>query len=317
VKLNTRSFAHPSSSRTARFVALGTFALALQVACSDEPPANHPIIPGASGSGAGATSNTSGATSTAGTFGSGGSAGSASTGGTFASAGTPANGGMAGGGAAAGGAGGTTAGTANGGTGGTVVVNPPLDCSKVAGKALPIALSSTWGFPDSGEDSVAEAPIQGGAMAVTAAGLPEGTPDVWSMTWTPATRTFVHWYWHNATANWTGQGVCVADGAKFVTLKAKAATAGVAVEFQAAGVKKTVTLDTQWQDVVIDLPTGYNAIHPAGGVNTGLVVVMVRPNTTDTAVRTIYWYDTRWVSEVGTDGGEGGAGGGGGEGGAN
>lgn len=312
MKLNTRSLARPSSLRAARFIAFGTFALAVQVACSDEPPANNPIIPGPSGSGAGTTSNTSGATSTAGTFGS--SASGASTGGTFGTAGTPASGGMAGGGASAGG---TSAGSAHGGTGGTVVVNPPLDCSKVAGKALPIPLSSTWGFPDSGEDSVAEAPIQGGAMAVTAAGLPEGTPDVWSMTWTPVTRTFVHWYWHNATANWTGQGVCVAAGAKFVTLKAKAATVGVAVEFQAAGVKKTVTLDTEWQDVVIDLPTDYNAIHPAGGVNTGLVVVLVRPDATDTAVRSIYWYDTQWVTEVGAGGGEGGAGGGGGEGGGN
>jgi hypothetical protein len=316
VKLNTRSFADPSSLRAARFVALATFALAVQVACSDEPPANNPIIPAGSASGAGTTSNGSGATSTAGTFGSSGSGGNTSTGGTFSTAGTPASGGMAGGGASAGG---TSAGTANGGSGGTVVVNPPLDCSKVAGKALPIPLSSTWGYPDSGEDSVAEAPIQSGAIAATAAGLPAGTNDVWSMTWTPATRTFVHWYWHNATANWTGPGVCVAAGAKFVTLKAKAATAGVAVEFQAAGAKKTVTLGTEWQDVVIDLPVGYNAVHPAGGVNTGLVVVMVRPGTTDTTVRRIYWYETQWVTEVGAGGGEGGAGGGGtgGEGGDN
>ncbi len=304
MKPNNRSFA--KSSRTLQIVALSTFALALQVACSDEPAGTNPIIPGASGSGAG-TMNVSGTTSTAGTFGTSGSGGS--TGGTFGTAGT--TGSMAGNGGATGGTGGTTAGTANGGTGGTVVVTPPLDCSKVANTPLPIPLLSKWGYPDSGGTSYMEAPILAGAAATTAAGLPEGTVDVWGMTWTPVTLGFVHWYWHNSMANWEGQGVCVDPAAKFVTLKAKAATDGVVVEFQAAGVKVPATLTTEWQDVTIALPVGFNAIHPAGGVNTGLVVVMARESTTtDAAVRTIYWYDTKWVVEAG-GGGEGGAGSGG------
>lgn len=289
MKLNSRSFAKPLRWRATQVVALSTFALALQVACSDEPqPSNPPNTPGRGGSSAGTTSNASGTTSTAGTFGMAGTATGGASGGT---------------GGASGGTGGTTAGTANGGTGGTGV--PPVDCSKEAGKALPIPLSSAWGFPDSGEDSVAEAPL----ADMCAPDAPEGAAECWSIVWTPVKRTFVHWYWHPANQHWTGPGVCVAAGAKAVTLKARADSA-VAAEFQAAGVKKVVNLTTDWQDVVIDLSgVTYNTVYEGGGVNAGLVVVMTRVGAADVAKRSIFFYDVKWVAEIGGGGGEGGAGG--------
>ena len=301
------SFA-PASRLRAPVLVLGALAFVIHVGCSEEPQP-HPGF-GTSGTGgtpgntAGTPANVSG---TAGTFATSGS----DAGGTFGTSGSGGSDAAGTGGVAVGGTGGTagtagTAGTPNGGTGGTPVVVPPLDCTAMAGTALPIPLTSVWGFPDSGEDSFAEAPISG----TCAADAPVGAAGCWSMVWTPVTRTFVHWYWHNGQANWTGPGVCVAAGAMAVTLKARADTA-VQATFSAAGVNKVVDLTTAWQDVVIDIAgTTYNTLHDGGGVNTGLVVVMAR-EAADVAARNIYFYDVQWVAEVG-GGGEGGAGGGGG-----
>ena len=298
---------------TFKIAILGSLAFAVQVACSDSPVT--PSTGGFSGSTSTAgTSSTAGTPATGGTPGTAGASATAgtfsTTAGTFGTAGTDA--GTAGtGGAGTAGTGGAgtagtgTAGTGTAGSGGTGVV-PPLDCTNT-GKALPVTLASTWAFPDSGDDSYTEAPVTGGDATCTAAAAPNGATGCWSMAWTPVKRAFVHWYWHNSAANWTGQGVCIAAGAKAVTLKAKAA-APVTAEFQAAGVKQSVNLTTQWQDVVINLPTDYNTLNAAGGVNTGLVVVMVR-DAADTTPRTIYFYDVEWVASVDTGaGGAGGAG---------
>jgi hypothetical protein len=262
--------------------------------CSSEPATAPPPLPMNMGGSAGTPAGGMGGTAPA--------AGTAGTGVVAGSGGTAGTGGVSGG--TGGGGTGGTAGTA--GTGGTPVV--PIDCSTQVGKALPITLNSTWGFPDSGDTSFMEAPVTGTC--------PDQSPGpdaaaCWSVTWTPVTLLYVHWYWHNTQANWTGNGVCVADGAVAVTLWARAATADTVVEFHAAGVIETVTLGTTWQQVVIDITgVNYNGLNAAGGVNEGLRVVMTRPAITDTAVRTVYFDDVQWVSEVTGAGGAGGQGGG-------
>jgi hypothetical protein len=79
------------------------------------------------------------------------------------------------------------------------------------------------------------------------------------------------------------------------------------VSFIAAGVTEEVALTTEWEQIVIDIAgINYNTINAAGGVNTGLVVVMAREGA-DMDQRTVYFDDVTWVSAIG--GGEGGAGG--------
>jgi hypothetical protein len=243
---------------------------------------------------------TGGITSTAGTGtlgGSGGTPGTSGTGGT--SGGTGGSGGGSSGAAGSGGTSGSSAGSGGkGGSGGTASKggsggsggSSVVDCDSQAGKALPITLVSTWGYPDSGDDSYAEAPVGGNATCPEES--PGGTAGgCWSITWTPVTRTFVHWYWHNVAANWTGPGVCVEDGATSVTLQARAATDGVAVSFIAGGVTQVANLTTAWQEVTIDISNAdYNG---TTGVSTGLIVVMAR-DAGDTTARTIYFDDVIW-----------------------
>jgi hypothetical protein len=299
-----------------KIAVLGCLAFAAQVACSDEPVSGGGGFAGTTSTG-GTTAPVAGTTSTAGTTAaagtaSGGTFGTAGTGGTFGTAGTDV------GGTTSGGTGGTgTAGTATAGTGGTgVIVIPPLDCTNT-GKPLPVALSAAWGFPDSGDNSFSEAPIATGADVCTAAGAPAGAVGCWSMTWTPVATTgrdYVFWVWHDKAANWTGQGTCVAAGAKVISLRAKA-DAPTTVSFEAVGVKQAANLTTEWQDVAIPLPADYNNVNPLGGVNAGLAVVMVRADKADVTVRKIYWSDVQWAVSAPTGGGEGGAGGAGGAGG--
>lgn len=296
------------SRRSVQLSAFAAVAFVAQAACSSEPPASNPGnnfptagsssggTPGASGSGFGTSGTPTAGAATAGT--------------SFGNAGTDTGGTGGAGTAGTGGAAAGTAGTPTAGTGGTGVVVPPLDCTNT-GTALPITQVSTWGFPDSGDDSYTETMLGGTGAACEAAGLEATAPGCWSLKWTPVTRTYVHWYWHNTAANWSGQGVCVAAGAKAVILKAKGDSAFNA-KFVAAGVEKTVAITTEWQDVVIDIAgTNYNSVNAAGGVNTGIVAVLDRL-ATETTARTLYFYDVQWVAEVPVGGGEGGAGGEGG-----
>ncbi len=240
---------------------------------------------------AGGMTSTAGAFSTSGTGGSAFTAGSGgSSGGTGgsggSSGGTGGSGGSSAGSGGKAGSGGSVSKGGSGGSGGSVAV----DCDAQAGKALPITLVSTWGYPDSGDDSYAEAPVGGNATCPDES--PGGTAGgCWSIAWTPVTRTFVHWYWHNVAANWTGPGVCVEDGAVSVTLQARAATDGVEVSFIAAGVTQVATLTTAWQEVSINISNAdYNG---TTGVFTGLIVVIAR-DAGDTTPRTIYFDDVTW-----------------------
>jgi hypothetical protein len=87
----------------------------------------------------------------------------------------------------------------------------------------------------------------------------------------------------------------VEEGASAATLWAKADTGTVDATFAVVGVNTEVSLGTSWQQVVIDLSAvDYNSVNVAGGVNTGLVVVLQR-QTGDTAPRTIYFDEVHWV----------------------
>jgi hypothetical protein len=224
--------------------------------------------------------------------------------------GTAGTGGTTGGtGGSTGGTGGSTGGTA--GTGGTIVQMPL--CETQTPKALPIPLDGTWSFPDSDGQSFSEFAFDGDC-AERAPGTAVGGCK--NLTWTPNMMTDVGWFWHNTQGNWSGAGVCVADGAKYVRLQAKASIDGVVGKVGATGTEEIdFTLTTEWQTIEIPLTgVAYNTANaPDGGVNTGLFLYLHREGG-DTAERTISIDNIVWTADEG--GGEGGAGGGGGEGGA-
>jgi hypothetical protein len=114
--------------------------------------------------------------------------------------------------------------------------------------------------------------------------------------WTPAVRGWVGVAFQYPADNWTGPGLCIAEGAKKVVFKARGEAGGEVVSFSAVGAElKDQALTKEWKDYAIDL-TGvpYNKVNAAGGVNAGFVVVLA---ATDKVTRKFYVDDIRWVAE--------------------
>ncbi len=244
---------------------------------SDVPTATRPASGGAGGATGSASGGTGGIVSAA-----GGAAGTS-----IAGAGT----------------GGALAGTGGGGTGGSNVFTPYCDGQTKA----PLPLTVTDQFVVSGyyEDSSSEVTNPEGMCPARADGA-VGT--CLTFTWTPITRTWVGVAFQNPANNWSGPGLCIADGALKVTFKARGAAGGEVASFGVVGQDLNVTLTDSWQEYEIAVSgINYNAYNVAGGVNTGFSWTMER-QAADMAVKSIYVDDIRWVA-VDEPEGAGGAGG--------
>jgi hypothetical protein len=302
-------------SSSIKLAALGAFAFAAQVACSDDPPQN-PIIP--PGNTSGSANNTAGTPSTGGTFGTAGTPSNTSGTG-FGTAGTPATGG-------AGGAGGTgtagtgTAGTGTAGTGGTgIVPNEPF-CKDKPLEPLPYTVTS--GFKQAGWSPTAVMQIKAGAQITPdppdncTMRLPGAVGDcsVWRYTPDPAgaSPAWVEWIlqWD---AGYAHDPVCVAEGATKLIFHAKSKTDGEKVVFGGAGAEELeATLTPEWKRYEITLGT-YNSFE--SGVKTGFSFKVV-PAAENPTVVEFYVDNIMIVKDLPPDpagGGEGGGGGGGAE----
>lgn len=116
--------------------------------------------------------------------------------------------------------------------------------------------------------------------------------------WLPETLEWVGVVWQHPANNWTEPGLCIAKGAQSVTLKARGNTNGIQATFSAAGAEAggpSQLLTTAWQTFVIDLSgIDYNGYNPAGGVNTGLMMVIER-DLADKTAKKVYVDDVRWI----------------------
>ncbi len=207
---------------------------------------------------------------------------------------------------ATGGVAGAATGGGSGGTGGNVFT-PYCDGKTKA--AIPLTVTDQFVVSGYYETSASEV-TSPTAMCPARADGAVGT--CLTFKWTPVTRTWIGVAFQNPANNWTGPGLCIADGAKKVTFKARGAAGGEVVSFGVVGQDLAdQVLTDAWQDFEINI-TGinYNAYNVAGGVNTGFSWTMERM-AADTAVKTIYIDDIRWVGESAPA--EGGAGGMGGE----
>jgi hypothetical protein len=259
--------ANTRMSSSIKLAALGAFAFATQIACSEEPQPDSAIPTDTSGTG----NNTAGTPPTGGSTGAAGTPANTSGSGNN-TAGTPATGGSTGtAGTHAGGTGGTaTAGT----TGGTGTVPPKPFCM---GKMLePLPYHVTTGFKQAGWSPSASAQVKSGAE-ITPNPPPNctdrvegavGDCSVWRYTPDPAgaTSAWVEWIlqWDPGYAH---APVCVAEGATKLIFHAKGTKGGEVVSFGGAGTTELeVTLTADWKRYEIALGT-YNSLE--SGVKTG------------------------------------------------
>jgi hypothetical protein len=300
-----------------KLVALGAFAFAAQIACSDDP-AQTPIIPPGNSSGTG--NNTAGTPSSGGTFGSAGTPSNTS-GTSFGTAGTPATGGTAsvGGTGAGGTAGAGTAGTATAGSGGTGVVPNDPYCMGKTPEALPFSVSaafypSGW-YPDGMQ---IETPADLGD-ACTTGRSPGAVGGCTPWRYKPA-----------ATASWAAVGWVTSDGKGFVHPPVCLPADATALTFLARGVKggeklsigglgvnpeKLIQLTNAWKRFSIPLAgVTYNSLE--SGVKSGFSWKVEPPAPPAMAEAVEFFIDDIQVvkGELPPDpSGGGGAGGGGAE----
>jgi hypothetical protein len=296
--------AHHRISNRISLAAVGAFAFAAPIACSEAPP-DGPVAP---------PRNTSGAGNTAGS--------SSGTGGTAGTAGATANtSGTAGTGKGGGGAGGTgTAGTATGGagTGGTGVAPKPPFCMGKPLEPLPYVVTS--GFKQAGWSPSAVTQLKTGAEITPdppdncSERVPgaEGECSVWRYTPDPAgaSAAWVQWIlqWD---AGYTHPPVCVAEGATKLIFHAKGTAGGEVVHFGGAGTTEVAfTLTNEWKRYEIALGT-YNSAD--SGVKTGFSFKIVPDKAAPETVE-FYVDNILLVKDLPPDPASGGEGGGGGAG---
>lgn len=250
-----------------------------------------------------------------------------------------AAGGLGGGGAFAGGAGGTVG---FGGFGGSATMpfgGMPLPFGGTQSAGMPgtggIATAGTGGSPLAYCDVMTREPLP---MVVTNRFIASGYYDTsWQelmqiqepcadrpngaagqclgFTWSPLMRTWVGLLLQYPADNWTGPGLCIAEGANLVSFAARGAVGGERVDFSVLGAVTSTKLEPTWTRYDIDLRgVDYNDYNPQPGVRGAFSIVLIRDEN-DLGSKTIYVDDMQWLHVDAPIGGAGGADGAGGAGG--